>query len=502
MSVPFSGEEFTFTQPDGTALRVRGWGDQRHAVFEALNGYTVVADPKTGFYEYANVTAKQDELIPTGARPRKVDPRGLGISPGVRLSRTASLAKAMESRGLAPGRSRWEQRRRERRATLQVAAAADRIALAPPARKTLGKYVGLCLLVDFPDVPGTISDQQVDDFCNTDGYSGFGNNGSVRDYFLAVSNGLLDYRNIVAPYYTAAHPRDYYTDPSIPQPVRARELIKEALDYHRQRDFDFSPLTSDNQQYVYATNVFYAGTRVNNWSQGLWPHSFHLQTPYALTPNKNAFDYQISDMNDSLALGTFCHENGHMICDFPDLYDYGYESAGVGVFCLMGAGATASEKNPTQVGAYLKYKAGWAAGVVDITAGLTATVDAASNRFFARRNGSTEYYLIEGRVAEGRDAVLPASGLAIWHVDELGDNSNEQMMPSQHYECALVQADGRTDLEHDPQNSGDATDLFSGAVNARFGAGTDPSSLWWDGTPSGLEISEISAAAAHMTFKA
>jgi hypothetical protein len=36
MSTPFSGKEFTFTQPDGTPLKVRGWGDQRHAVFETL----------------------------------------------------------------------------------------------------------------------------------------------------------------------------------------------------------------------------------------------------------------------------------------------------------------------------------------------------------------------------------------------------------------------------------------------------------------------------------
>lgn len=34
MSFPFFGEEFTFTQPDGTRFAVRGWGDQNHAVFE------------------------------------------------------------------------------------------------------------------------------------------------------------------------------------------------------------------------------------------------------------------------------------------------------------------------------------------------------------------------------------------------------------------------------------------------------------------------------------
>ena len=42
-------------------------------------------------------------------------------------------------------------------------------------------------------------------------------------------------------------------------------------------------------------------------------------------------DYQITDMGNRLTLGTFCHENGHMVCDFPDLYPY---TAGKG----LGAG--------------------------------------------------------------------------------------------------------------------------------------------------------------------
>ena len=45
MSFPFYDEDFTFTQPDGTQFRVRGWGDQHHAVFETLDGFTVVEDP-------------------------------------------------------------------------------------------------------------------------------------------------------------------------------------------------------------------------------------------------------------------------------------------------------------------------------------------------------------------------------------------------------------------------------------------------------------------------
>src|SRR3954470_17697522 len=100
MSVPLSGKEVTFTQPDGSALRVRGWGDQHHAVFETLNGYTVVEDPVTGFYQYAALSPDGDDLLPTGARPRLVSPANLGLRPGIRISRAAAKARAMESPGL------------------------------------------------------------------------------------------------------------------------------------------------------------------------------------------------------------------------------------------------------------------------------------------------------------------------------------------------------------------------------------------------------------------
>ena len=41
MATPFTGQVFTFTQPDGSTLQVRGWGDRNYAVFETLDGYTV-----------------------------------------------------------------------------------------------------------------------------------------------------------------------------------------------------------------------------------------------------------------------------------------------------------------------------------------------------------------------------------------------------------------------------------------------------------------------------
>jgi M6 family metalloprotease-like protein len=129
--------------------------------------------------------------------------------------------------------------------------------------------------------------------------------------------------------------------------------------------------------------------------KGLWPHSFNLLTPQQLGSGKGTFDYQITNMTDELSLATFCHKNGHMICDFPDLYEYGNESSGIGAFCLLGAGANANPNNPTDI--YLKYLAGWAQPPTRITAGLNATVSVGKNQYFIHRKDSIEYFIIENR---------------------------------------------------------------------------------------------------------
>lgn len=506
MSVPYFGREFIFTQPDGSKLEVKGWGNQEKAVFETREGFTVTRDPVTGYYQYAALSDDGTDLVPTGHQAEKVNPRNLGLPTGLRTSRSGGPISEAMSSGLPAGKTRWETRREiarmQQRAVLMAPA---NVMMAPPQRPTVGDFVGLCLLIDFPDVQGTISPAEVEAFCNRKGYTGFGNKGAVYDYFFDNSGGKLRYNSIVTPYYTAKHNRQYYADESKPYPLRTRELIREALDWLSTQGFDYSPLTVDPEGYVYATNVFYAGGLVNNWSKGLWPHSSRLSPDYELVPGKTAADYQITNMGSELTLGTFCHENGHMICDFPDLYDYrndGVYSHGVGSFCLMCAGANVNEKNPTQINAYLKYRAGWANNVTDITSGLNATVRAGVNDFFILRKNQREYFIIENRQKVGRDQALPGSGLAIWHIDELGNNENQGMTPNSHYECSLVQADGEFDLERAEPNGqfGEAKDLFHGSGNTRFADGTNPNSRWWNGSSSGLDVANISNNAPAMTF--
>jgi hypothetical protein len=73
------------------------------------------------------------------------------------------------------------------------------------------------------------------------------------------------------------------------------------------------------------------------------------------------------------------------------------------------------------------------------------------------------------------------------------------MTSAMHYECALEQADGAFDLENGT-NSGDNVDLFGSPSEPSFDDTTTPNSRWWDGSPSGLAISSISAPGATVTF--
>jgi len=502
MPRPFFNKRFEFSQPDGTRISLVGWGNQFFATFETEDGYTVVRNPVTKFYDYAKLSPDNSYLETTGVRVGAVDPATLGIAKHLRVSEVAATIMARAASGSEIGLTRWQERIREAKASKKMAVASRGIIAAPPERQTKGDYVGLCILIQFPDVKGTIQPSEVELFCNQNGYRGYGNSGSVNDYFSEVSGGRVNYRNIITAYYTARNERAYYADPSIPYGTRARELIREALEYLRSNGFNFSGLSADSGGFIYAINAFYAGPTVNEWRTGIWPHCSSLSAPFNVGGNRKFRDYQITNMGEELTLGTFCHENGHMVCDFPDLYDYGFsgiQSSGIGNYCLMAFGGT-DEKNPIHVCAYLKYKAGWADKVTAMEAGNSYQARAGVNEFFKLAKSTVEYYLIEARIQENRDKSLPSAGLAVWHVDELGDNEYEEMTVYKHFECSLVQADNKFDLERGI-NGGDAKDLFNKRNSPKLGEATRPNSKWWDGTPSGLEITEIGDAGTEIAFK-
>ncbi len=115
MSAPFINEEFTFTNPDGSTIQVKGWGNQYYAVFETLDGYTVVQDPDTDFYKYAQLSNDKNELVPTDAKVGEVAPQSLGLQPHIRIRRDSAKQKGMSASMQQEAQSRWQVRRKQKK---------------------------------------------------------------------------------------------------------------------------------------------------------------------------------------------------------------------------------------------------------------------------------------------------------------------------------------------------------------------------------------------------
>jgi M6 family metalloprotease-like protein len=528
-AAPFS-EYIEFTQPDKTQLTLWGEGDEFHAVFETTTGYSVVFDSEQKAYYFANRSSDGNNLISSGVLAHHQAPQGL--LKHIRIDKAAAISKARAKRKQWETDTELPERwSRMKSQALNAPAVSDVVGtdaagleLAPPSSNTVGAKVGLTLLIDFSDATATIPQAVIEAFLNGDSYTGYSNNGSVKKYFSDVSNGRLTYTNVVTLYVRMAKPKSYY---NVTAPdnsgTQGRLLINDALTILKARgDYTstilpaFESLTVDGSSRVLAFNVFFAGGSSGVWSQGLWPHSWNLASAVKLGNGKSVYKYQITNVGTSLALGTFSHENGHMLCGFPDLYDYDSDSkGGAGNFSIMGSGSNlVSGKNPSQVDAYLKLVAGWAT-VIDLTSAsnLTGTLVAAPaigyNTFYRYKKPgvTTEYFLLENRQKTGRDAGLPSSGIAVWHVDQLGDRDNQSLTPNTshlNYELTLVQADNLWHFENNT-NNGDAYDLYylgnrAAAYTNHLDDSSSPDGNWWDGSLSGMNFNNFSTSGITMTF--
>ena len=516
-AAPFS-KIIQATQSDGTTVNILGRGDEFYAVFETLDGYTAVFDDQALSYCFAQRTSTDDRLVSSGKQIHLFSGDKLGLQKHLRAG------KEEVNRQVSARRSTWESQMKPTFRSL-APRPLSLSKLDAGSGKTLVQ-TGLCLLVDFDDDPATIPQAEIAAFRNGTNYTGYGNNGSVREYFQYNSNGKMDYRDVVTVYVripNSVHPKSWYDDPSKSDGEQGNYLVRDALDILKSLpDYEsvlrpaFASLTLDNKKEVVACNVFYAGKNRGVWGRGLWAHSYGLAItgPQELWPSGPKINrYQISEIGSELSLGTFCHENGHMLCGFPDIYDYGYDSVGgAGSFCIMNSGI--SPKNPVQFCAYLKLKAGWATAS-DLMATTSGTLAFEAhwgpkfNRFYRLNKPGieSEYYLLECRDKSGHDQEIPGSGIAVWHIDEYGnrdDQSLEYNTTHQNYQVSLVQADAMFHLEKN-QNYGDDRDLFyeGNPASSYSNAFTDtsvPPARWWDGNGTRLALNQFSKPGPAMTL--
>ena len=481
------GEILTFGQENGPEIALRVFGDEHYARYENMDGYSAIYDDQLGVFCYARLSAGsfRSTGTPLSARP----PAGLVRHLQESQETIAARAQARKMRRAAmTGGVREEA---------AIRTIGPNQGLLEGRVLSAGNVKGLTILVNFQDIASTVSRADVEELLNGVNYTKNGNICSAREYFERMSTGKLNYTNVVVGPFTLSRNREFYVN---------NLLVEEALQLAVAAGLDLKQFDSRNENIVDALNIMYAGQ--TQYRGELWPHNWHIDLQFGQMRTDLYLLTSLGRTPADLTIGTFCHENGHLLCRFPDMYDYGerdgdsIKSAGIGSYCLMGSGNhNDNGRSPSPVCAYLRDLAGWCDNEIDLSVAKKhkATQGDYNTVMKFRTSKPQEYFLVENRSRMNFDRGLPASGLAVYHCDIKGSNELQQGTADKHYQCALLQADGRRDLELDA-NRGDGSDLFGALQGVVLSSTSTPNTREWDGRESGLVISDISPPDAELSF--
>ena len=339
---------------------------------------------------------------------------------------------------------------------------------------------------------------EIYNFLNKPGYSGYGNNGSIRDFFIDMSGGRVEYNNRVF-HYTARYSKIHYA--GLRAPAGSRALANEALLWLRDNDANFRnylpQLTRMNNPLFFTDiiplNLFFAGEYYGSLPSSLWPHAAPLRGSNQININGVTFNgIQITGIRHTLNLGTFAHETGHLVFGFDDLYNTRRPEYHIGWYCLMGSGNWAGT-NPIPISAYWRYWIGWVEPIVlnenPNDSVITPEINALNPHVFYTLSND-EFFLIEYIQRKGRYEHFPSEGIVIYHIDRNGNNLNPRN--GQNPRVRIVSAD--------PTRVGGRSIAFPWVEggNNRFTPTSNPNSNLWDGTSSGLSLTNITATGSFI----
>ena len=83
-AAPFTNFPVTVTQPDGTKVKLFASGDEYYNWLQDAKGYTIIQDPVTGYYVYADLV--NGALVPTRYIAGRIDLSSVGLHPYINIS--------------------------------------------------------------------------------------------------------------------------------------------------------------------------------------------------------------------------------------------------------------------------------------------------------------------------------------------------------------------------------------------------------------------------------
>jgi M6 family metalloprotease-like protein len=543
-AVPAPIDRFEVTQPDGSSFVARQYGDEWNNGVETIAGYTVVKD--AGVWEYAEKAANGG-LVPSGEIVTKDAPPE--VPKHLRSELPSDLRPSDPDSAFAPPPPEESPS-----GEATNAPSSEESTMASLSSPSIGTQKSLVILASFPNQPplGSTPAQWSTKF--------FGANNSVKDYYNEVSYGKLNIAPATESHGTANngvvgwvrlsmnHP-DTNTDPDEMNRLISRNAILAANRYVNYGAYDTNRDGLITAKELHVT-VIVAGEEAALCDgkpcarNSVWGHRFYLvdnrlQEAGVKAPTVDGVQVgqytkgggytQFGEWHKTrmATLGIMVHEIGHDL-GLPDLYDttprHAADSRGVGLWSVMGAGSwlglnVNDGTMPSHPDAFSKSYEGWLAPIR--VAGTNVAKSIAHSAMYAaafqlRDNpngvdwtwsdtgyptrGTGEYFLVENRQRVGYDRALPGCGLLVWHIDESVTYDNYANSDENHKLVDLEEADGLNELDT-MQSFGDQGDPFTSTGGGRttFNGATNPNSMLYNNTGSGVAMSNASACDTTMS---
>ena len=409
----------TKVQPNGDTLRCFATGDEYFHRLHDANNYTIVLDPATGYYVYADKVG--DKLIPTNYVAGCVNPAEAGLIPGLSIS-----AEQWRTR-----RQRWEV------PTPPHYRSNTRLGNRQANRGHINNIVIFIRFADDPEFTTPLS--SVNNMFNdsTAGHS------SLYNYFKTVSYNQLFISSTYYPAQSGYHiisyqdtynrsyfepysnnnPQGYATnDDDAERTAREHALLTRAVNAVSSQIPSNLEIDYDDDDYV-DNVVFVVRGNVGSWNDLLWPHRWSLYTENAYINGKRVYDYnfQLADATSYFNTSVLCHEMNHTL-GAPDLYHYyeGTNMHSVYTWDLMHH----NTNPPQQMGAYMKYNYGhWIDSIPEITECGTYSLHSVgssvtNNCYKLASPNANEFFVLEYRnTSDLFEGTLPSSGLLVYRIN-------------------------------------------------------------------------------------
>jgi M6 family metalloprotease-like protein len=484
------------TQPDGSVLTIRLYGDEFFGYATTEDGFLISQNAES---EWKFAQIDNDNNIVATEKTAKA-----------KKYLSASELEELENINQSIDIQLFAATKRDARKSVLPRAVAPRVAVT-------GTMKALVILVNFKDKHFVVPDAQqaFSDLLNQPNYTALnGATGSARDYFIDNSSGDFQPQfDVYGPYtldsvmsYYGKNVGSYDQDPEL--------MVSNACDLAYAAGVDFTQYDYDGNNVVDQVFIYYAG---NNEAEGapsytIWPHRSAVWHSVGSGANMMyIYDYACASelrLNQPgpdfmCGIGTFAHEFGHIL-GLPDFY--ATNGAGHHTLhywdimdrgCYLNGGFT-----PAGYSSYERFFLGWlmprmleAADNVVLSPlntsnkALMVTKNNTSN-FDGANPSPVLFYMLENRQQTGWDSFLPGHGLLLtkinYNATRWANNAVNNFANSMGVE--IIAADG---LANASTLSGDP---FPGA------AGVDEYSIVFEENIS-KPLSEISETDNMIEFK-